>query len=388
MNVLIIPSWYPQFEGDIGGSFFKEQAEQLAIHYPQYNFIVLSVDLNYRTRSWIKKILTLKFKTKIRINQVFTNLQEIRLSYFISPPHAKLEAKVAKKLYNLLLQINFHPNIIHAHAAWNGGYLAMELSKIIKCKYIVTEHMGPFPWQIPLFITKHKHLTNKIRLPLINADCVLAVSTSLANQIASFGIKRPLVLSNLVNEHNFKPSVNKGSKEKIFNLLTVGRLIPEKGMNILLEAFSKAYKLEPYLRLTIVGDGEDKNALIQLSQNLNITNVVNFVGLVDRNKIINYYHAADCFVLASKGETFGVVYAEAIACGLPIIATRCGGPEDIVNTKNGILTEINNVDEICQAIITIYKNQNKYIKDEIREDFLRRFSSATICQQIISIYQG
>jgi glycosyltransferase involved in cell wall biosynthesis len=385
MNILIIPSWYPQFEGDIGGSFFKEQAEQLAIHYPQNNFMVLQVQFNLSTKSWIKKFLTLNLKLQCEVTNVFHNLTEIRISNFCIPYFASPETKAAKRLHSILNKLEFYPNVIHAHSAWNGGYIAMELAKIAECKYLITEHMEPFPWQIPLFVNNNGKLTNKIRAPLENANAVIAVSNSLADRIAAFDIKRPVVLHNLVNEQKFKPIQKKKTRDS-FHLLSIGALIPQKGMDILLNVFSEVCNVEPSLRLTIVGDGEQKNELIQLANELKIANLVNFVGLVNRNEIVDYYHNADCFVLASRGETFGVVYAEAIACGLPIIATRCGGSEDIINPKNGILTEINK-NELSNAIIEIYRNQNKYDKVQIREDFLQRFSSNVICQQIMNIYK-
>ena len=64
---------------------------------------------------------------------------------------------------------------------------------------------------------------------------------------------------------------------------------------------------------------------------------------------------ADIFVLASRKETFGIVYVEAMAKGLPVIATKCGGPEEFVNKENGILVPVDNVEELSKAMLLMYK---------------------------------
>ncbi|MEN9391491.1 MAG: group 1 glycosyl transferase, partial [Pseudomonadota bacterium] len=314
----------------------------------------------------------------------FNNLKEIHFSVLFLKRFFNTEKNTVKKIFEFLDE--FKLNLIHAHAIWNGGYIAMELAKIIKYKYVITEHMGHFPWKIPLFINKKNQLTNRIKLPLENADALLAVSNSLADRIAQFNIKRPIVLYNLVNEQRFKP--NNWPKTSLFNLLSIGRLTTQNGMDVLLHAFSNAYKSLPNLRLTILGDWKQKVELMHLIQKLAITNVVNLVGAVVRSKIIDYYHDAQCFILASRGGNVWVGYAEAIACGLPIIATACGGPIDSVNHKNEILTKIDVVDDLTKAIIMVYQQIDGYDGTLIRDDFLQKFSSSKICEQLIKLYQG
>ncbi|MCX8515268.1 MAG: glycosyltransferase [Burkholderiales bacterium] len=297
MKIHIIPSWYPKFDGNFGGSFFKEQAQQLATHYPQHYFKVV-VEEFYGIKEWIKNKITLQSSIIIKTKQVFNNLQEIHFSVLFLKRFFNTEKNTVKKIFEFLDE--FKLNLIHAHAIWNGGYIAMELAKIIKYKYVITEHMGHFPWKIPLFINKKNQLTNRIKLPLENADALLAVSNSLADRIAQFNIKRPIVLYNLVNEQRFKP--NNWPKTSLFNLLSIGRLTTQNGMDVLLHAFSNAYKSLPNLRLTILGDWKQKVELMHLIQKLAITNVVNLVGAVVRSKIIDYYHDAQCFMALLKNE--------------------------------------------------------------------------------------
>jgi len=96
---------------------------------------------------------------------------------------------------------------------------------------------------------------------------------------------------------------------------------------------------------------------------------------------------SDCFVLASQSESFGTVYIEAIACGKPIIATRCGGPESIVNDGNGILVPVDDYEKLAEAIIKMITESDKYDPVAIRKDFLDRFSKKVVVEKYVKIYK-
>lgn len=86
-----------------------------------------------------------------------------------------------------------------------------------------------------------------------------------------------------------------------------------------------------------IGDGHLRSVLMEYVWKHDLHDIVMFHGILSPMEIVKVYEECDCFVLPSAGETFGVVYVEAMAAGLPVIATRCGGPEDFVNEDNGIL---------------------------------------------------
>ena len=86
-------------------------------------------------------------------------------------------------------------------------------------------------------------------------------------------------------------------------------------------------------------------------------------------------------------ETFGVVYAEALAAGLPVIGTKCGGPEDFVDDSNGILVEVGNKTELVEAMKYMYENRSSYDSNVIRQGVSKRFSEETIAGQLMLVYQ-
>lgn len=93
-------------------------------------------------------------------------------------------------------------------------------------------------------------------------------------------------------------------------------------------------------------------------------------------------------MLASRFETFGVVYAEALACGLPIIATACGGPEMIVQEKNGFLVPVEDVAALSEALKKMYAQYEAFDSEEIRADCLRRFSEKAVVSRLRTVYES
>jgi len=110
------------------------------------------------------------------------------------------------------------------------------------------------------------------------------------------------------------------------------------------------------------------------------------MGTQPRKIIAEYMKNADCFALASETETFGVAYIEALASGLPIIAARSGGPEDFIDDSNGILVDVNNVEDLTKALKSLYMNIKKYVKDNISNNAKERFSGELIARRLEKVY--
>jgi glycosyltransferase involved in cell wall biosynthesis len=155
---------------------------------------------------------------------------------------------------------------------------------------------------------------------------------------------------------------------------------------MLLYAISKLDKnLISQTQFIIGGDGPKLDEYKSLAIKLGLNNV-HFIGRVDRNKAPRLFSSSHVYVMPSCHETFGVVFAETITSGLPVIATRCGGPEDIVNESNGVLIDVNDIEGLSKAIEYMYENYNKYNPKIIREDFEKRFSKKAVVSQLLEIY--
>jgi len=121
-------------------------------------------------------------------------------------------------------------------------------------------------------------------------------------------------------------------------ITSIGRLVPWKGFGNLLEVFSELIKIHSNIELNIVGDGPEKNNLLNRSKELNINNKVNFLGRLSHDDILKKLQPSDIFVLNTDYEGFSHVILEAMAIGLPVVVSRVGGnPEVIEDGKNGFL---------------------------------------------------
>jgi glycosyltransferase involved in cell wall biosynthesis len=174
------------------------------------------------------------------------------------------------------------------------------------------------------------------------------------------------VVPNGVDLQGFGAGRNKKRLEN-FRLLFVGRLNPVKGVEYLIDAMAGIKKKGTDVELTIAGDGPERKRLENLSKRLNVYNHVRFLGMVDRLKIASLMSESDIFVLPSISEGFPLVVLEAMACGLPIIATKVGGlPEVIEEGRNGLL--VNPRDSVALASSILLLLQNEAQRDIIAEE--------------------
>ncbi|MFY9282731.1 MAG: glycosyltransferase [Miniphocaeibacter sp.] len=158
-------------------------------------------------------------------------------------------------------------------------------------------------------------------------------------------------------------------KSKNFNFVSTGNLIDTKRMDLTIKAFYKAFKGNTKITLTIFGQGPNHKSLEELINQYKLSDQVKLMGLCSRKKIAEQLSKSNCFVLVSQSETFGVAYIEALAMGVPVIATKCGGPEGFVNKDNGIMIDVDNEEQLIEAMHYMYKNIEKY------DDYLHRFQN-------------
>ena len=139
-------------------------------------------------------------------------------------------------------------------------------------------------------------------------------------------------------------------------LLTVGRLVPHKGIDTVLLALRQVRERVPNIRYLVVGEGADRPRLEQLVATYQLDSQVRFLGRVSSDELPQYFAACDLFVTPSRAEPpsvegFGLVFLEANACGKPVIGTRCGGiPEAVVDGETGLLVDVDQPEQLADAI--------------------------------------
>lgn len=227
--------------------------------------------------------------------------------------------------------------------------LALTLKKLLHIKYILLTY-GTDVWNVKKGI---KYCGLK------NAEMVIAISRYTGSVLTSNGIdeKKIRYLCNTFDSSLFRirPRDKKLTADLDLTnkkvILTVGRIRSEekyKGHAIMLKALRK---LDENYVWIVVGGGNHLFSLKNESKKLGLDNRIRFTGCVDDDKLPDYYNLCDCFVMPSKGEGFGIVFLEALACGKPVIGgNRDGTREPLMNGKLGFMVNPDDVEEITGAI--------------------------------------
>ncbi|WP_235597166.1 glycosyltransferase [Caldibacillus debilis] len=377
--MLIVPSWYPTEERPNSGIFFKEQA--IALQEQGLEVIVAYPEIHS-----IKELKKQKFKRGFYYN-IEDGLETYRIKEYNFLPKIRRGSSIIyylklKNIFARLIKEGKRPDIIHAHSVLWGGWAAARISKKYNIPLIITEHSTAFlrglikDYQIPF-----------IKEAFDQAKKVIVVGPGLEQELRKY-IKEEKIqlIPNIVDTSRFKPNDNIKKSNK-FRFFSLAFLTYKKGFDVLLKAFAKAFKGNREVELVIGGDGEERGNLEKLAVDLGIEKQVTFLGQLSREQAAMEMQKCDVFVLASRFETFGVVFIEALACGKPIIATKCGGPEMIVNKNNGVLIETDNIEQLSQSLICMRKRINQYNSSVIIKDCQKKFSKKAIVGELIKQYR-
>lgn len=371
MYIIVVSRGYPSPKYKMNGIFEFDQAKALA--QAGHKVILAALDLRSfrRTRKWGFESLK---KDGVQIEAI--NVPCGRLSKGIFSEISKLALRM---LYKKIYFKYGEPDIIHAHFI-GCGYITASIFQGSNIPLVLTEHYsGINRRQIDEYLVRLGNYCYP------RMDKVIAVSNCLANNIkVNFNVN-PIVIPNIVDTTKFNYSHTQ-KKSTMFNFVCTGSLSKNKGMDILINAFNKEFKSNKKVNLFIYGNGPERDNLENIIQEYNLNEQIFLMGLVDRKELAIKMAESDCFVLASKSETFGLAYVEAMAMGLPIIGTMCGGPEDYISENNGVLVPVDSVDELAVAMRNVYENIDFYNRETISNVTINEFCSQTIEKKLSEVY--
>jgi glycosyltransferase involved in cell wall biosynthesis len=287
---------------------------------------------------------------------------------------------MTERLVRRYLRLFGRPDIVHAQNTIWAGHIARRVCEATRLPYVVTEHSSLF-----LMGKTPGGARGYIERALKKAARVLAVSSKLAESMKPFVRDREIeIVPNLVDLGFFTIGSPRGETPYVF--LAASHLNKNKGVDALVRSFACGFRGDRSTRLHIGGDGPERRSLEALVAELGVGEQVFFLGHLARTGVREAMWGANALVHPSHNETFGIVLIEALATGIPVIATRCGGPEDIVTEELGILVDPGSVEQLAAALRTM-RATRRYSSADLRENVARRFGAEAVGRRLEGIYQ-
>lgn len=302
-----------------------------------------------------------------------------RLAHRFAPPAIAVAARRAFEDARREVDAEF----VHAHELFTGGGAARRLCAPTGLPFVVTVHgqdlysnLGRTAWRLEL------------QRAVDAAAAIVCVSNRLAADVVGRLRADPAkiaVVPNTYDTERFREvQRNRGDGVRF---ISVGRLVPEKGHDVLLEAFARVTAEIPGARLTIVGDGVRRAALESQAASLGVAASVRFTGALAGDALAAELASADVFVLPSRSEGFGVVVVEALATGMPVVATRCGGPEDIVTSDSGILVDVGDPEALAHGMLEAATRLGAFDAHAIARSAAERFAPEAVAARLVRVYE-
>ena len=266
----------------------------------------------------------------------------------------------------------WRPDVVHAHS-----FLATLSALPLRRPLVYTEHWTVFLPESPYELSAP--MRRAASLALRRADLVLPVSADLAGELAKLAPgARMRVVPNVVDERVFYPGDGVAEPGR---LLTAGLLDDgRKGVDILLQALADA----PTLGLDIAGDGAKRAEYEALATQLGVDGAVTFHGLLAKPELAALMRSARLFVLGSRYENTPCIVVEALASGLPVVATRVGGVPELLDETNGVLVEPGEPELLARGIAEAL--ERSFDRQEIAQVAQERFGRERVGAQLAEVY--
>ena len=374
LKILFITAWYPNSTNPMDGVFVRDHAKSV-VEFDDAIVIHLSGP------SHTGKLWELETETDHSLSEGIPTYHLSTRKLPIPGLTYLIFLWAIWRVFCLFRNKGFLPDIIHAHI-YSTGVPAVIIGNLYHIPVVITEHSTAFPRK-----ALSRQQLWKARFAFHYAYRVIVVSQSLQIAIENFSVHAKFqIISNAVDQNIFYPSTPPHIVGLRKRLLFVNRLIFIKGLEDLLKSLTILDIHRKDWHLDIVGDGRLKSECEQLVTLLGLDEKITLHGYLSKQTIAEIMRQSDIFILPSHIETFSVVAAEALACGLPVLSTRCGGPEEFITPDVGKLVPVNDPKSLGAELLSMLDHLDQYKQNHIVEYATSLFSLSTIGTKIHNIY--
>tara|TARA_B100001113_G_scaffold98582_1_gene79462 strand:- start:298 stop:1473 length:1176 start_codon:yes stop_codon:yes gene_type:complete len=378
MHVLQFASWYPQNEVDVSGSFFQEFAKNLLdlglkIGVLHAKFVDGVFNRNGgRSESAVftneDGLIVGRSTTRIRIPGPARRIAALERR------DVRLRLQAGRILYDEYVAEHGIPDIIHAQACFWGGVIASKIANEEGVPLVVSAHSSVFgrglvgrrEWGLASSVWKGSE--QNISVSRTNAKIICDMFNLPENAFQ--------IVPNGIDSGQFTVTPTPSGPYK---WICIGNLVENKRVDLLIDAMKK---MPSEHNLVIIGDGPMRAKLTQQATELG--DRVEFLGTVERGRVSQLLSQCHALVHPSEFETFGVVLVEAMMCGRPVVAMRCGGPEEIIGPDRGLLVENGNLGGLIDAMLIT--SERGWSAQTIANQARDLFDQRVVCERFQKIY--
>ena len=376
MFIVLISRGVPSKRDPQWGCFEKDQAE--ALTNLGHKVVVISVDSRFRTY-WRKLGIThccingIDYYNCFLIPGIITRkLGGLRFNFFV-------KKKLLRKLFERVVCEHGMPDILYSHYLSNSC-LALDLKEKYHLPLVAIEHWSKLNCDI-----LSDYATWLGRETYAKCDAIISVSESLRQRLLQHFQQDSSVVHNMVGSE-FCRGLSIGSRNGKVRFVSTGSLIHRKGYDLLITAFEKLNLPNDKWELLIIGDGEERPNLQTQIERTGLSGNIHLMGKKDKSQVIEILLKSDVFVLPSRNENFSVAVLEALSLGMPVVASICGGIRECIDSSNGLLFPVEDIDSLSKAIQEMYLHYDRFDREKIAQESRARFSPEVIAKQLIHIF--
>lgn len=284
---------------------------------------------------------------------------------------------------------DFPFDVIHAQFTYPDGVAAVHLGRRFGVPVVITEQNIWGPW-----LNQYPSVRARSIQAAKASACQIAISQAVRRTIEQFAgrLDTLVVIPDGVDGSEFTPRPA-GLTARTDQILFVGAVRPVKGVDVLLRALRVMADHGRSVRLNVVGAAffntyqREEGRLKQMVDDLEIADRVHFLGKQPLPQLVRHMQESGAIVLPSRAESLGMVLIEALACGTPVVATRCGGPEDIVNDRVGVLVSPEDPEALARGIEHVLDHRASYEPRQLRAHALEHFGIEYVGQRLLDVYE-
>lgn len=280
-------------------------------------------------------------------------------------------------------------DLTHSFFSVPCGLISLFLKWEFKLPYIISLRGSDVPGYSERFVGLYRWITPTILKIWKGATFVISNSQGLKDLALKAQPKKEIgVVYNGIDVEEFVPDTTKQNKD-IFTIICVSRVTPRKGVRFLIQAFKILSARYDQVRLLIVGDGNEKKSLEDLVQGLDLNDKVEFAGAIAHENVLGFYQRANVFVLPSLNEGMSNVMLEALACGLPVVATETGGTKELLTDNvNGLVVKMKDADDLAEKIerLILHPELEKAMSLESRK-LAQTLSWGKVADEYVELYR-